>query len=233
MEPHKAFRFGSMISDETFARFLEKVTILGKDECWEWSGAKKAAGYGSFRVGRKTRASHRVAYLLSHGSIPEGSLVRHACDNPKCCNPAHLETGTQSDNMRDMSERKRTRGQLLSEVDAAEIRRIYLEDGITQVDIAMRYGVTKSTISSIVRGRNFSRLGCPEESELKAARSRSKASVTGEKCSQSKMTAGVVRAMRTEYASGGTTYKKLAAKYGMSVMAVCNAVRGKSWPDLE
>jgi DNA-binding NarL/FixJ family response regulator len=33
--------------------------------------------------------------------------VRHACDNPACCNPLHLLAGTQTDNIADMMTRNR------------------------------------------------------------------------------------------------------------------------------
>lgn len=36
-----------------------------------------------------------------------GPVLRHRCDNPPCINPAHLEPGTQADNVRDMAERGR------------------------------------------------------------------------------------------------------------------------------
>lgn len=219
--------------DEILNRFVEKVRIGNADDCWIWTGSRKSTGYGTFNVSGKTHSAHRIAYRLCNGDIRDGQIVRHSCDNPSCCNPNHLLSGTQSDNMRDMSERMRTCGQLLSDVDALEIRRLYLEEGVKQADISRRYGVTKSTVSAVIRGKNFFRLGAPDENSLRAARSRAKASVTGEKCSQSKMTADIVRAMRDEYAAGGVTYKQLAEKYGMSTMPVCNAIRRKSWKDVE
>ena len=47
-------------------------------------------------------SSPRYAYEIWVGPIPDGKSVLHRCDNPACCNPAHLFIGTQLDNMRDM-----------------------------------------------------------------------------------------------------------------------------------
>jgi hypothetical protein len=48
-----------------------------------------------------------VAYAALTGPIPDGSDVRHDCDNPPCVNPDHLRTGTRSDNMQDCVQRGR------------------------------------------------------------------------------------------------------------------------------
>jgi hypothetical protein len=68
--------------------------------------------YGVLSVNHLRTYAHRRALELATGqSIPAGQLVRHSCDNPPCCNPAHLSTGTHADNAADMVARGRsTRG---------------------------------------------------------------------------------------------------------------------------
>lgn len=80
--------------------------------CWTWSGARLPAGYGrmSARTIRGSAYTHRIAWTVTHGTIPEGKLVLHHCDNPPCCNPAHLFLGTHADNARDMTSKKRGLG---------------------------------------------------------------------------------------------------------------------------
>lgn len=91
--------------------FWAKVDRGEPDVCWPWLGTKMAGGYGLFdrRKGgqRICVRSHRLAYTLMRGSIPEGEIIRHECDNPPCCNPFHLKTGLPKDNSNDMIERGR------------------------------------------------------------------------------------------------------------------------------
>lgn len=88
-------------------RFWSKVAKRGPDECWLWTASFGSTGYGQFEIDGKPRKAHRVAYMLIHGDIPSSVKVRHSCDNPPCCNPAHLIAGTQADNVKDMVERGR------------------------------------------------------------------------------------------------------------------------------
>jgi hypothetical protein len=94
-------------SDE--CRFWSKVDKSGGDEsCWEFIGAKANFGYGSFRFLGKADRGHRVAWQLKEGAIPNGLFVCHSCDNPPCCNPAHLFLGTARDNVADMRAKGRS-----------------------------------------------------------------------------------------------------------------------------
>ena len=90
-------------------RFWEKVDQSGGlFACWPWTANRNSRGYGDrFRVGDKQYRAHRFAYELTHGPIPDGLLVCHSCDNPPCCNPAHLWLGTAADNHADRNRKGR------------------------------------------------------------------------------------------------------------------------------
>lgn len=97
------------------AKFWNKVDRSGgPDACWPWTGnnaGPQRGRYGIFdrrRDGKRlARRSHRVAYELTVGPIPDGLMLRHSCDNPPCCNPAHLIPGTAAENSADMVSRGR------------------------------------------------------------------------------------------------------------------------------
>lgn len=69
----------------------------------------QSRGYGIMRVRGKVLKTHRIAWELANGPIPDGLSVCHSCDNPPCCNVEHLFLGTHADNMADMIAKKRDR----------------------------------------------------------------------------------------------------------------------------
>lgn len=88
------------------ARFWEKVDMAAPERCWNWYAAACPLGYGRFGIRRNPKTtillSHRVAYVLAFGMIPDELDVLHDCDNPSCCNPEHLWLGTAAINLADM-----------------------------------------------------------------------------------------------------------------------------------
>lgn len=94
-------------------RFWSYVDKRAEDECWLWTGHLVGhMGYGRFMWSRRPRRSvtaHRAAYMLAHkiDSIPKGMLACHSCDNPRCCNPAHIWLGDNAQNMADMVRKGR------------------------------------------------------------------------------------------------------------------------------
>ena len=81
-------------------RFWAKVDQSG--DCWVWTGA--CAPYGRIREGARGSpflVTHRLAWELSNGPVPDGLMVLHTCDNPPCVNPDHLWLGTAKDNKAD------------------------------------------------------------------------------------------------------------------------------------
>lgn len=87
---------------------LARRLIKAPSGCIEWTGYRSPAGYGKIRVGGKGILAHRFAWELVNGPIPPGMCVCHRCDNPPCCNVAHLWLGTQADNNADMYAKGRS-----------------------------------------------------------------------------------------------------------------------------
>ncbi len=95
-------------------RLWSRVDKRGDDECWEWQGGRVPCGYGSIGLGKAAAGNgrtHRVAWEITNGPIPEGMSVCHRCDNRLCCNPAHLFLGTNHDNVKDRDIKGRQRNQ--------------------------------------------------------------------------------------------------------------------------
>lgn len=93
-----------VITPAMVAEFYAKTDRSG--ECWVWTGMRFRTGLPYGRM-RSNVLPHRFAYQHFVGPIPDGLLVCHHCDNPPCCNPAHLFLGTSKDNLRDASRKGR------------------------------------------------------------------------------------------------------------------------------
>lgn len=89
---------------ETFWALVERGAA---DKCWPYKGPKTPRGYGAITYLKKSWRAHRLAWTLTKGPIPAGQVVCHKCDNPPCCNPAHLFLGTNGDNTRDAKRKGR------------------------------------------------------------------------------------------------------------------------------
>lgn len=96
------------LTDEERRKFWSRIRVGAPNECWTWLGSHTKR-YGTVWIRGHLRFVHRIAYMLSTGKHP-GNVVRHKCDNPWCCNPAHLLSGTILDNRRDCVARLRARG---------------------------------------------------------------------------------------------------------------------------
>lgn len=152
-------------------RFWSKVKKT--PSCWLWIGSKDKKGYGNFRVDGKLTKTHRFSWQLANGAIPTGMHVLHNCpggDNPSCINPEHLWLGTDEDNSKDRSKKKRhgtwtkpetrVRGERngnakLTADNVLYIRSLYRDGGITQNDIAVMFGVAGPSVNKIIKGQRW------------------------------------------------------------------------------
>lgn len=138
-------------------RFWQKVDrSAGLFGCWPWKAAKSGFGYGRFKIGGKLWSPHRIAASSREGGIPisaqyHGMVVMHSCDNPACCNPAHLLIATQRDNVVDMDRKGRgnRRGGPPS-IPAEVIANIRTAEGSSR-QIAVLFGVSHGYVRRIRR----------------------------------------------------------------------------------
>lgn len=174
-----------MLSDAVIEKFWSRVDKNGPvareglTPCWLWLGSTHKAGHGQTAVkGRKgLYYTHRLAWEIANGPVPNGMCVCHECDVPSCCNTEHLFLGTRGDNMRDMWSKARGKKAIenlaagpiamraRSTIGDAQIVGIFLDRiaGERTADIAVRFGVSYGTISSILRRTNWKHVPVPQE----------------------------------------------------------------------
>ena len=156
-------------------RFQEKYVCNLETGCWEWTASLQASGYGQIAApGGGMLRSHRVSYELFVGPILNGLHVLHECDNPKCVNPEHLFLGTPKDNMKDKVAKGRHRfgesdpKSVLKEKEVLAVKEMFRRFPCTRkrtelawgvgTFLAEWFGVRKSAIWDIKKGRNWSHL---------------------------------------------------------------------------
>lgn len=157
-----------MLRESTVKRFKSRVdTSGGPGACWPWKGRIAANGYGVMDVTELKRApsyAHRLAISIHRGSmVGHGDFVCHRCDNPPCCNPAHLFVGDHGDNMRDCASKGRLASQAgrslrgerhhAAKLTVDDVHLIDRMDasGCTRREIAEKFGVTRALIGMIVK----------------------------------------------------------------------------------
>lgn len=156
------------MDEKTIARFWSRVDRSGPTlreelgQCWICTSAKDKDGYARIYSNMKHNnvCAHRLAWEIIRGAIPENMLVLHKCDNPACVRPEHLFLGSQAENMNDKTTKVRqARGErhgmsVIGPDDVREIRRLE-GTGLTQSEIASRFGLQQTQVWRILRGKSW------------------------------------------------------------------------------
>lgn len=170
------------LKQSSINRFLEiynSIPVNSKGEKL-WPHACNRKGYGVFTAsleggGRKQFHSHRLAWLLIVGAVPEGYVVRHKNDNPRDCFVNNLELGTIKDNHDDTLIRNRInleanrRNAVKAKEKSAILRRRFSQkdleiikklhsEGHTYLDLSIKYGVSQTTVYNICKNKFYKHL---------------------------------------------------------------------------
>jgi hypothetical protein len=148
-------------------RFVARVeTGASPDDCWAWRGAHSTGGYGQVYIPeRGVVYTHRLAYELFRGDVPQGLFVCHTCDNRGCCNPRHFFVGTNGDNIRDARDKGRLTGKNAERGEArynakltdalVRLVRSRCDAGETQRAVAADLGLKVSLVSQAAGRRTW------------------------------------------------------------------------------
>ncbi len=155
-----------MSKKNTMEYVWENIDKRTDNDCWNWMGYKDIGNYGKININNKTYYAHRFIYEQTFGKILGGSFILHKCNNPSCCNPKHLYSGTQKDNIKQMYNDKRNVNHCgeksgstkLTEKDVLEIRELYLTKKYYQRDLGEIFGVHRYTITGIVNKKRWKHL---------------------------------------------------------------------------
>lgn len=201
--------------DEIRRRFEAKVDRSGgPDACWPWRGARFEArgGYGQLTITRRGRVrqlrANRLA-LFFDGRDPGRLGGLHSCDNPPCCNPAHLFVGDDAVNHTDKAAKGRVPRVL--KIADAEVPKILARyaSGETCASIARDYGVRGDHVNAICLGRE--RVAPAEVQDYRPEWKR-----LGLRKRNARLTDAQLDEIAEEYAVGGVTQAALATRYGVS-----------------
>lgn len=152
-------------AEDRFYEYLRLDLVTG---CFVWTRRCDRDGYGRLTIHgaggqRVCMPTHRFAWTVTFGQIPEGLSVCHECDNPPCCNPSHLFLGTNQQNTADkVAKGRQAAGEgnfmaKLTEVQVIEIRSRLTGSELSHRQLAREYGVHPSTIDRIALGATWKR----------------------------------------------------------------------------
>jgi hypothetical protein len=150
---------------------IEKLKMLGlkKGPCEIWPYACFGSKYGNIVVDGRNEHVARVAYKIAKGVFPNHLDICHSCDNPPCFRPAHLFTGTASDNMRDCIKKGRDNREAkkhvgssnyratCTEIDVLKIRRMHAA-GTNAKELLAKFHIGASCLNHIIHGRSWKHL---------------------------------------------------------------------------
>jgi hypothetical protein len=202
----KTYRNIPPLTPQDEVRFWAKIAKGGPADCWPWTACINNKGYGFFGHPVGLFLAHRVAYAIANNGLPQNACVCHHCDNPLCCNPAHLWLGTLADNNHDMARKGRAA-------------------------TGDRHG-SRLHPESLARGDAHGSKTHPESlpcGNRNGAHTHPESVRKGEAHGMAKLTDAIVREIRFFRANNLATCAELALRFGVGKEAITSIAMRRSW----
>ena len=160
---------------EMRTRFMSPTERIGwymgprePNGCRLWTGQLSRNGnYAIITVSGTTQKASRLILGLPVG---DRRKALHSCDNPRCVEPTHLRAGTPADNAADMMARgrhakwrpspgacsgERNNAAKLTAATVATIRQRHKTEGLTHLQLAAEYGISRRHVGALVSSDNL------------------------------------------------------------------------------
>lgn len=164
-------RHGDPMAGRTFVgeplRWIEDHANYQGEDCIRWPFSMTEDGPSTIVFEWRHVTAGRVMCILAHGSPPTPEHeTAHSCGNGHlgCMNRRHLRWATAQENQLDAIKHGTQTGlryfgsaHFMAKLDEEKVRTIsaLMHTGLGNAEIARRFGVEPSTISSIRRGRTW------------------------------------------------------------------------------
>jgi DNA-binding transcriptional regulator YiaG len=213
---------GPGVNDERFIAEVEagRFSVDAQGRIWrhmfrdqptEPRRAEYPAERGYLRVLWKDGRCHccqarKAVWRYFYGPIPEGADIVHKNGVRGDNRPENLEAS--------FSTYRPPANFRMNARQVEELRRAYHAGGVTQKQLADRYGISQSYVSAIVRGERRAAVGGPTSEN-----------------NRNKLTAEDAREIRKRYAEGGVSYADLAERYPVTASGIWHVVTGAVFAD--
>jgi hypothetical protein len=139
--------------------------VIERDGCWIWQHYAKD-GLPQTKIGGKMTTVRRHIYDATHVPLTGKRIASMRCDSPLCVHPDHIAGRTRSEALRGKpkpaghSTKIARARRASSKVTMEDVREIRASDE-TCVQLAERYGISRSCVSTIRRHEAWRELSSP------------------------------------------------------------------------
>jgi hypothetical protein len=143
------------MTDAEMKEWMETMYDVNENGCWVWKNSI-SSGYGQiyYKQTMKIEKVHRLYWLISGRTIPEGLGLLHGYGCSKACyNPEHLHPGDHSENNLD---KHRDGTMTIAKLTYEQVLEIRARSDKNQRELAKEYGISFNQVSAIISRKSWS-----------------------------------------------------------------------------